>query len=350
MERAGVETGAKMSVGLDARRTSAEIAVASVITARSPRSPPHAVARVFRFARTVSHWSSSVEGRSVTSSVRPGKQHYLRSRRRCRKSRRYARLLVVESTNSALGAHPETLAQEPLQYFASPALRQVRLRELQIAGHLVIRQPLATMDNQCFHGDVHARFRDYAGGHKLSPLRIGYPEDRHLSDRRMLQDDGLDLAGIHVFAAAHDHVFKSIQDIKIPGRVVIADVSGTKEAVPEGGRCVLRIVPVTSHHTCPTGHQSPALTGRYLPARFVRDLHLDTRTRPATGHQSSLDMLLVLETREIPRFTESVDLDQLHLRQEASSSTDQLRRHGRSTIRQYLETAQIRVLRLRILH
>src|SRR5260370_23466704 len=58
-------------------------------------------------------------------------------------------------------------------------------------------------------------------------------------------------------------------------------------------------------------------------------------------------MLLVLKTREIPRFAESVDLNQLHLRQKVSSSTDQLRGHRRSAVCQYFETAQITVLRLR---
>src|SRR5260370_40318679 len=94
--------------------------------------------------------------------------------------------------NGTLGANPETLAQESLQHFAGAVLRQVRLRELQLAGRLVIRQPLATMTDQGFRGDVHARLEDHAGGHKFSPLRIGYAEDRHLSDRGMVQDDGFD--------------------------------------------------------------------------------------------------------------------------------------------------------------
>src|SRR5260370_11528285 len=61
--------------------------------------------------------------------------------------------LLLRLANSTFGASPETLAQEPLQYFARAVLRQVRLRELQMTGHLVIGQPLATMADQCVRGD-----------------------------------------------------------------------------------------------------------------------------------------------------------------------------------------------------
>src|SRR5258705_8781557 len=162
-----------------------------------------------------------------------------------------------------------------------------------MAWHLVIRQPLATMADQCFDGDGHARLQDDAGGHEFSPLRIRYAEDRHLTYRGVVEDDGLDLAAIDVFAARHDHVLQPIQDVKVPICVLIADVSGTKEAVPkdrrrivriavpEGRPRILRIVPVTSHDVCSTGHQLPALTDLYLLPRFVRDLHFDARTRSA---------------------------------------------------------------------
>src|SRR6266849_6433924 len=118
-----------------------------------------------RIAWTVPYWSSSAEGRSVTflgaarqtalstfpTSLSPIPTVRSNTRRRITDG------ALGPLAHSALGAHPETLAQEPLQYFASPVLRQIRLRELQMAGHLVIGQPLATMDNQCFRGDVHAR-------------------------------------------------------------------------------------------------------------------------------------------------------------------------------------------------
>ena len=43
----------------------------------------------------------------------------------------------------------------------------------------------------------------------------------------------LDLAGVDVLAARDDHVLQAVQDVEITVRILTADVSRTKEAVPE---------------------------------------------------------------------------------------------------------------------
>ena len=127
----------------------------------------------------------------------------------------------------------------------------------------------------------------------------------------MVEDDGFDFGAIDVFAARDDHVLQPIQDKEIPVCVLIADVSGTKEASPEGGRRILRIVPVAAHDVWAAGHQFPALTGLYLFPRIVRDLNFDTGSRSPAGRQSAVGVLLVLKTGEIPGLTEPVNLNQL---------------------------------------
>ena len=93
-----------------------------------------------------------------------------------------------------------------------------------MAGNLVICQALATVTDQSVRCEARAVFQDYAGGHKLSPLGVGYSEDSYLVDRRMGEDDSLDLAAIHIFTACDDHVLQPVQDVEIAVCVLVADV------------------------------------------------------------------------------------------------------------------------------
>src|SRR5713226_5322818 len=95
-------------------------------------------------------------------------------------------------------------------------LLAVRLRELHAARNLVIRKALTTMADQLFCTYVHARLEDHTGCHQFTPLKIRYSEDRHLTDRRMVQNDGLDLAGIDILPACDDHVLQPVQYVEIP--------------------------------------------------------------------------------------------------------------------------------------
>src|SRR5258707_1682978 len=212
---------------------------------------------------------------------------------------------------------------------------------------LVVRQALTTMADQVFCSYEQTRLENHTGCHQFTPLRIRYSEDRDLAYRRMVRNDGLDLGGIDIFAACDDHVLQSVQYIEITVRVLVTDVSGAKETVSERSRCILLIVPISSHYVCPTRDQFSALPSLYLSARFVRDLHVDTGTWSSARHESFVRLLLVPQTGEISRLGESIDLDQLSFRQKFSSSPDKLRRHRRTTIGQHLKTAQIILLRLR---
>ena len=60
-----------------------------------------------------------------------------------------------------------------------------------------------------------ARFSHDASSHEFAPLRIRYAKDCCFTNRRVLVDDGLNLARIDIFAAGNDHVLEAIQDIEI---------------------------------------------------------------------------------------------------------------------------------------
>ncbi len=63
----------------------------------------------------------------------------------------------------------------------------------------------------------------------------------------MCVNHGLDFAGINVLAARDDHVFQAIQDEEIPVCILITDIAGSKEAVPECTLCLARVVPIATH-------------------------------------------------------------------------------------------------------
>src|SRR5208282_93842 len=126
----------------------------------------------------------------------------------------------------------------------------------------------------------------------LSPLRIRYSEDGRFANRGVTENDGLDLAGIDILASGNDHVFRTIQYVEIAIRVLITDVSGAKESVPEYGCCVLRIVPISWHHVCAAGYQFTGLTGRCSFPGLVGDLHLDARARTPARHEPFIGVFL----------------------------------------------------------
>jgi len=72
------------------------------------------------------------------------------------------------------------------------------------------------MRDQLVSGERHAELRNYTRHHQLSPLGIGYSEDRSFADGWMCVKDRFDLAGVDVLSARHNHVFQAIKNITIP--------------------------------------------------------------------------------------------------------------------------------------
>ncbi len=84
------------------------------------------------------------------------------------------------------------------------------------------------MRDQFIGGERFAWRQNNAGHHQFAPLWIGYAEDRRFTDRRMLINDSFDLTAINILATCNDHVLQAIQDVEIPGSILVADVSRTK--------------------------------------------------------------------------------------------------------------------------
>src|SRR5262249_42901676 len=145
-----------------------------------------------------------------------------------------------------------------------------------------------------------SRLADNAGCNNLAPLWIGNAEDCRFEHRRMLINDGFDLAGIDVFATRDDHVLRAIKNVEITVSVAIADVSRTEHSISEDAPRTLGIVPVTAHDIGTTHHEFPVLPCFDLAAYAVHDSKIDSRTATTAGHEPGRRMLLVIQTGEKP--------------------------------------------------
>ncbi len=114
----------------------------------------------------------------------------------------------------ALGTGPIALAQEAFQYFSRAAFRQIRLGELHMARNLVVCQALSTVADQSIHSELHARLQNDPRCHYFSPLRVWYTENCHLPHSWLVENNGLNLTAIYVFAACYDHVLLPIKQVK----------------------------------------------------------------------------------------------------------------------------------------
>src|SRR6266853_6333429 len=114
-----------------------------------------------------------------------------------------------------------------------------------MARNLVICQALSTVADQSIHSELHARLQNDARCHCFAPLRIWHTENCHLPHSWLVENDGLHLTAIDIFAACYDHVLLPIKQVKKSIAVLIADVSSAKEAISEGFRRFPFVVPVS---------------------------------------------------------------------------------------------------------
>src|SRR5260370_19359861 len=159
---------------------------------------------------------------------------------------------------------PITFTQHPFEYFAGATLRQLGVQELNPAWNLVIGERAPAVSHQIIRAVDLSRLQHDTGHHKLTPLGVRYSEDRGFANCEMLVKNRLDLAGVDVLAARADHVLQAIQDVEITVRILTADASRTKEAVPERKSGFLRILPIAMRDICAPSHQFARLTGRYF--------------------------------------------------------------------------------------
>src|ERR1700688_4754917 len=138
------------------------------------------------------------------------------------------------------------------------------------------------MCDQFILAQSRSRLSHDASSHEFAPLWIRYAKDCCFTNRRVLVDGGLDLARIDIFTASNDHVLETIQDIKIPVCIPVAEVSRAKEAVSECLLGFFRIIPIAAHDVRASSHQFAMTPDFKFLSRLVHDPQVDSRASSPT--------------------------------------------------------------------
>src|SRR5579871_731441 len=164
------------------------------------------------------------------------------------------------------------------QDFAQRVLGQ-RVDELDRLGPLETGQPRAAELGDLGRGDILSRPLYNESLDRLSPLDRGHADYRCLLDRRMAHQDGFDLGGRDILAAADDHV------VLAPGKenvTFLVDPSEVARRAPSFGQPRIVLAPRVALHDARSANEDFAdLSVREQLAVVVAHRDLDVGQRPA---------------------------------------------------------------------
>src|SRR6266567_5145182 len=91
---------------------------------------------------------------------------------------------------------------------------------------------------------------------------IGYANDRGVHDRRMLQEQRLQLGGGNAKALVLDHLFLAIHDISKAIGIHVADITRIEPAIAQGASRLLRSLPIALHDLGATNDELSVFSNR----------------------------------------------------------------------------------------
>ncbi|EYT83418.1 hypothetical protein CF54_07490, partial [Streptomyces sp. Tu 6176] len=163
--------------------------------------------------------------------------------------------------------------------------------ELDAVGHLVGGQsPFAHEPPQGGGAQLGAAAQDDVGAAAFAEVVVGDGDDGDVVDRRVAEDDVLDLLGGDLLAAAVDLVLAASFDDEVAAAGEPDEVAGAVEAVRgEGARVVLGGPPVAADGVGAAGEQVSGLAGGDVAVGVVHDADLVVRADgPALGGDDGL--------------------------------------------------------------
>ena len=172
---------------------------------------------------------------------------------------------------------------------------------------------------------------------------MGHGDDRGLADGLVLVEDLLDLARVHVVAAADDQLLLAVDDEEVAVLVDLGHVAGLEPAVLVDGLLrLLLALPVALHHVVALDGDLADLALVDLVAVVVDHLHLDALDRGAD--RAGLALLVgVVERRHRRGLAQAVALE--HVAAEGLlEALHDLDGHGRAARRADLERGDVVVL------
>src|ERR1700677_5382595 len=144
-----------------------------------------------------------------------------------------------------------------------------RVDDPHVARVLVGRDLALDVIAEFLGGDDGTGLERHRGGDLLAQGRVRQPDDGGLGDRRVLVEDLLDLARVHVVAAADDQVLLPVDDVEVAAGVDPGQVAGVEPAVADRLGGGLRALPVALHHVRPADDDLADLAWGHLAAFLV---------------------------------------------------------------------------------
>src|SRR5438067_119334 len=140
-------------------------------------------------------------------------------------------------------AFEQQLAEQRLVHLLRRGGPRQRRQEADVPRLLVAGELLAHVRDQLLGGERGAIAQYHRGRDRLAPVGVGHADDAGLADRRVRQQDPLDLGWEDALAAAADHLLAAADDRPEALGVDHAEVAGQHPAVADRARALLRIPP-----------------------------------------------------------------------------------------------------------
>src|SRR6185437_2520250 len=112
--------------------------------------------------------------------------------------------------------------------------------------------------------------------------------------------------------AGNDHVFQAIENVEVPVGVLITNVAGSEEAVPEREFSFFRIVPIASHDIRAARDQLASFPGLNFLSCWIDNAHVDSEARPTARSELVLGVFVIEQASEKSGFTQTVDLNEFN--------------------------------------
>src|SRR5205807_4510398 len=104
----------------------------------------------------------------------------------------------------------------------------------------------------------------------LPPVCVNDPNRGRVLDLRVLEENLLHLPWIDLETADVNHVFLSVDDVKVSVVVHLGDVSCQEPSISQDHLCLLILIPVALHHLGPSYRELPDLPRREKFLGIVR--------------------------------------------------------------------------------
>uniref|UniRef100_A0A0N4Z3R1 Transcriptional regulator n=1 Tax=Parastrongyloides trichosuri TaxID=131310 RepID=A0A0N4Z3R1_PARTI len=193
---------------------------------------------------------------------------------------------------------PVGLAQDVFQDLARGVARQGR-DDLDRARDLEAGEGLAAGVAQGVFAGRLAGAQHHQRLDRLAPAVVGHADHGGLGHGRMLEQGALDLSGIDVLAAGHDHVLDAVANIEIALGVQAARVAAAEPAVgvQRRPRFVLG-APIAQHGPRRANGDLARLARRQTLALRRQDGQFDARKGPPSGGQARMVRIGVVRRRQ----------------------------------------------------